>query len=52
MIAGTKLEGEVIISARYDQDHDAISKQPGDVAGTLKVKVPADNLVLVLDQPL
>lgn len=52
MIAGTKLEGEVVISARYDQDHDAISKQPGDVAGTLKVKVPAGGLDLVLDQPL
>lgn len=49
MIAGTDLSGDVIVSARYDQDSDAISKQAGDITGQLRVKVPADRLELVLD---
>jgi hypothetical protein len=49
MVAGTELTGEVIMMARYDQDSDAISKQPGDVTGQMKVKIPADKLVLTLD---
>ena len=52
MIAGTELTGDVIVTARYDQDSDAISKQPGDVVGTVKVKVPADNVTLTLDEVL
>ena len=52
MVAGTELSGDVIVTARYDQDSDAISKQPGDVTGTLKVKIPADNVELVLDTVL
>jgi len=49
MIAGTELTGDVIVSARYDQDSDAISKQPGDLTGQLRVTVPADHLQLTLD---
>lgn len=49
MVAGTELTGEVIMMARYDQDSDAITKQPGDVTGQMKVKIPADKLVLTLD---
>ena len=49
MVAGTELTGEVVMMARYDQDSDAISKQPGDVTGQAKVKIPADKLVLTLD---
>ena len=52
MVAGTELTGEVIMMARYDQDSDAISKQPGDVTGQMKVKIPADKLVLTLDTVL
>lgn len=52
MVAGTKLEGDVVVSARYDQDSDAISKQPGDVTGTVRVKVPAENVELKLDTVL
>lgn len=52
MVAGTELTGDVVISARYDQDSDAISKQPGDVTGTARVKVPAENLELQLDTVL
>ncbi|MEJ7602967.1 MAG: hypothetical protein WKG01_34080 [Kofleriaceae bacterium] len=49
MVAGTELTGDVVVMARYDQDSDAISKQPGDVTGQLRVKIPADKLVLTLD---
>lgn len=52
MVAGTDLSGEVIVSARYDQDGDAMSKQPGDITGQARVSVPADNVVLVLDTVL
>lgn len=52
MIAGTQLTGDVVVSARYDQDGDAISKQPGDIAGSVRVKVPADNVTLTLDDVL
>lgn len=33
MMGGTSLEGQVRVEARIDQDGDAISKQPGDIAG-------------------
>jgi hypothetical protein len=52
MIAGTELSGEVIVTARFDQDGDAISKQPGDVMGSVKVKIPADKVTLTLDEVL
>ena len=52
MIAGTQLTGDVVVSARYDQDGDAISKQPGDIAGSVRVKVPADKVSLTLDDVL
>ncbi|CAN5793426.1 hypothetical protein BH11MYX3_BH11MYX3_45550 [soil metagenome] len=49
MVAGTELTGEVIVSARYDQDSDALSKEPGDIVGQVKVKLPADNVQIWLD---
>ena len=49
MIAGTELTGDVVVTARYDHDGDAISKQPGDVVGQLRVKIPADGVKLYLD---
>ena len=52
MVAGTELVGDVVVTARFDQDSDAISKQPGDVTGQAKVKVPADNVELTLDTVL
>ena len=39
MMAGTSLVGNVRVSARIDQDGDAISKQPGDVVGAAKAPV-------------
>jgi hypothetical protein len=52
MIAGTELTGDVVVTARYDQDGDALSKQPGDVVGTLRVKIPADKVTVTLDDVL
>lgn len=49
MVGGTELTGDVIVTARYDQDGDALSKEPGDVVGQAKVKLPADNVVIWLD---
>jgi hypothetical protein len=52
MVAGTELSGDVVVMARYDQDSDALSKEPGDVTGQIRVKVPADNVKLSLDTVL
>ena len=52
MVAGTALSGDVVITARYDQDSDAMTKQPGDVTGQLRVTVPAEHVKLTLDTVL
>jgi hypothetical protein len=49
MVGGTELTGDVVVLAHYDQDGDALSKQPGDVTGQVRVKIPADGAKLVLD---
>jgi hypothetical protein len=49
MVAGTELVGDVVVSARYDQDSDAISKEPGDITGSTRVTLPAENVTIVLD---
>lgn len=52
MVSGTQFDGEVVITAWADQDQDAMSKTPGDVLGTVKAKIPANDLVLELDTVL
>lgn len=52
MVAGTELTGDVVVMARYDQDSDALSKEPGDVTGQVRVKIPAENVKLALDTVL
>jgi hypothetical protein len=49
MVAGTRFEGDVVIQVRVDQDGEARSKQPGDIEGSLKAKIPQDGLTLTLD---
>ena len=49
MVGGTPFAGTVVISARYDQDGEARSQQPGDISGTTTATIPADGLVIVLD---
>ena len=54
MMQGTVLAGQVRVHARVDQDGDAISKQPGDVAGKApSAKAVGDMKVdLILDSLL
>lgn len=52
MIGGTGFAGDVVVSVRFDQDSDAMSKQPGDITGTLKATIPQKGLQVVLDKPL
>lgn len=52
MVAGTDLSGDVVVMARYDQDSDALTRQPGDVTGQARVKIPADHVKLALDTVL
>ena len=51
---GAPLAGQVEVSARIDQDGDAISKQPGDLVGTAKqaVMVGTNPVSFTLDQSL
>ena len=49
MVDGTQLTGEVMLMARYDHDGDVMSKQPGDITGEMKVKIPSEGVKLYLD---
>lgn len=52
MVKGTQFAGDVIITARVDQDGEARTKEPGDVEGRARATVPADKIDLVLDTVL
>lgn len=52
MVGGTELTGQVVVTARIDHDSDALSKQSGDITGSVKVTLPAENVKLVLDTVL
>jgi cytochrome c-type biogenesis protein CcmH len=53
MMAGTAMQGKVIVNARIDKDGDAMTKNPGDVTGVTKpVEPPAKDVVLMLDTVL
>jgi hypothetical protein len=52
MVGGTELVGDVIVQAHYAQNGDALSKDPGDVVGQTRVKIPADHVKVVLDTTL
>ena len=49
MVGGTAFSGAVVITARFDQDGEARSKQPGDISGVTRATIPADGLVITLD---
>jgi hypothetical protein len=52
MMTATRVTGDVVVTARYDQDGDAITKQPGDITGKVHVTAPAAGLEIVLDDVL
>jgi hypothetical protein len=49
---GGALSGEVVVMARWDQDGDAGTKQPGDITGMTRARVPASGLSITLDTVL
>lgn len=52
MIGGTGFSGDVVVMARFDQDHEARSKQPGDIVGQVRATIPSGDLNITLDQVL
>jgi hypothetical protein len=48
-IEGPSLEGDVVVTAHYDQDGEVRSTDPGDLLGAARVTVPSDKLVITLD---
>lgn len=51
MLPGAVLEGLVEITARIDQDGDPLSRQDGDLVGTVQAKVGQKDLEIVLESP-
>jgi hypothetical protein len=49
MTPDADLGGDLVVTARYDQDGDALSKEPGDLTGKVRVKAPATKVLLVID---
>ncbi|MEO8700272.1 MAG: hypothetical protein ABI867_09520 [Kofleriaceae bacterium] len=49
MVSVTQLTGDVVVMARFDQDTDALTKQPGDVTGMTRTTIPSDNVAVTLD---
>jgi hypothetical protein len=52
MAAGTKFDGDVVVTARVDGDGEARTKEPGDVEGRVQARIPAKGVDLVLDTAL
>ncbi len=50
--SGASLIGAVVVTARFDQDGDAITKQSGDLTGSAAVTVPAHDVSIRVDRPL
>ncbi|HEX4454946.1 MAG TPA: hypothetical protein VH143_28995 [Kofleriaceae bacterium] len=50
--SGGSLVGDVVVTARFDQDGDAITKQPGDLVGSAAVTVPAHGVSIRVDRSL
>lgn len=46
------LVGDLVVMVRVDQDSDAMTKQPGDITGIARVKIPANGVVVELDTVL
>jgi hypothetical protein len=52
LVETAPLTGDVVVSARYDQDGDAMTKQKGDLVGEVPATVPASGLVIQVATPL
>jgi hypothetical protein len=49
MIGGTAFSGNVVVTARFDQDQDVDTKQPGDLSGKVGATIPSEGVKLTLD---
>jgi hypothetical protein len=49
MIAGSKIEGQVAVTARIDRDADAMTRSAGDLEGIVKTTAPQKALKVVID---
>lgn len=49
MVKGTRMVGDVVITAHVSTTHDATTKKTGEVIGMVRATVPAEKLELVLD---
>ena len=52
MVKGTTFQGDVLLTARIDQDGEARTKEPGDIEGRARARVPAEKIDIVLDTVL
>lgn len=52
MVPGTPFAGDVLVTARLDQDGNPLSQQKGDAFGSLDTKVGAKGLKLLIDTPV
>jgi hypothetical protein len=49
MIAGSKIEGQVAVTARIDRDADAMTRTAGDLEGIVKTTAPQKDLKVIID---
>ena len=52
MVAGTPFAGSMQLTARIDKDGEAMTREAGDVEGTVKVAVPQKGITITLDTPV
>ncbi len=52
MVAGTPFTGPMQLTARIDKDGEAMTREAGDVEGTVKVTVPQKGITITLDTPV
>ena len=52
MVAGTPFAGPMQLTARIDKDGEAMTREPGDIEGTVKVTVPQKGITITLDTPV
>lgn len=52
MVAGAPFAGPMQVTARVDKDGEAMTREAGDVEGTVKVTVPQKGITITLDTPV
>lgn len=52
MVAGTPFAGPMQLTARIDKDGEAMTREAGDVEGSVKVTVPQKGITITLDTPV